>query len=159
MRGGGRKKKLYIRDKLPQERAAATNLLEEGNTRANKFPKGNPGAKSDSATRWRWREEGATTAAAAFFWKIAGDPGIFVRLYRCIRSGERVPSRVTTRKRKVIFARARGQHGRKLFRETSGERREERRAGQGKRGRERERSPLSHLTSLRHDLTSFLALS
>lgn len=90
----------------------ATNLLEGGNTRANKFPwglqggegeGGNPGAKSDSHRR------GARGVSAAFFWKIAGDPGIFVPpLSPHSKRRTVVPSPLLRRERKVIFARAHG---------------------------------------------------
>jgi len=68
------RKKLYIYRKLSwgPRRNRVINLFEGGNTRANMFPWGR---KSRDEIRFVSAWEGKPVA---FFWKIAGDPGIFV---------------------------------------------------------------------------------
>jgi hypothetical protein len=93
-----------------------TNPSDGGNTRANKFPGLARGEGVGAILAQNPIRATARGGSAAFFWKIAGDPGIFVRLYRCIRSSSVHSSlRVTIRERKVIFARARLTRGSKLF--------------------------------------------
>jgi len=92
-----------------------TNPSDGGNTRANKFPGLARGEGVGAILAQNPIRATARGGSAAFFWKIAGDPGIFVRLYRCIRSSAHSSLRVTARDRKVIFARARLTRGSKLF--------------------------------------------
>jgi len=85
-----------------------TNPSDGGNTRANKFPGLARGEGVGAILAQNPIRATARGGSAAFFWKIAGDPGIFVRFIAVSEAAACIPRSALPYESGKLYSHARG---------------------------------------------------